>query len=414
MAGTITKRRFLTSGAALCLYTPAIHIARATQFEVNAVDYGLVSGVNTLAQAQANANAIISAFNVAPRVFLPDGKIVYIQDFVVPLAGKKLFGAAMLIPAGTITNPALVNVRGNSGFVLEDVTVSVPPTVGGTTGVFVNNATGTELRRVSATGQFGIVVQNSTDSLLDHCSVPDYGHRGYYIPGCIKIRVRDSECANVSAIGDHAFSAEGSNEVYISRCRATRSGAFGFSLDRVDYAEIDGCTSTDSVLEGVQLTATRWASVTGNRCVFPGVGGQASTDFGMSLNGSGGQCDVISITGNEIDFPHKSCLAIASDRTGEASRVVVTGNVFSGACAQGTDGDFLPYHPAVVLYGPNTTRCVVAGNTIRSLNGFMNVKVIEAAAGGSPNMNELGPNDASQPGVTDFVVLGPQSKGYSS
>src|SRR5262249_42591600 len=157
----------------------------STPFEANAADYGAVANVNTPAQAAANAHAILAAFAAAPRVYLPDGQIFYTQDFAVPTNAKKLFGAATLIPAGTISESGLVNIANTQGFVFEDATIAVPLSMTTLSAVVVGSGSvGTELRRLTLSGEFGVLGGGgASDTLIDHCNVNAYSNRGYYFVG---------------------------------------------------------------------------------------------------------------------------------------------------------------------------------------------------------------------------------------
>src|SRR5262249_17051215 len=132
-----------------------------TAFEVNAGDNGLVA--NNPAAAANNAQVIANCFNLAPRVYLPDGQTYYTQDFAVPTSAKKLFGAAKLIPAGTISQAALVNISGTVGFVSEDTSILVPTSMTSLAAVGISGgAIGTELRRLMLSGEFGVLGGQAT------------------------------------------------------------------------------------------------------------------------------------------------------------------------------------------------------------------------------------------------------------
>src|SRR5262249_29836764 len=151
------------------------------------------------------------------------------------------------------------------------------------------------------------------------------------------------------------------------------------SIASVQHFGVDNCTSTDSAVEGLNVEDSMWGQVANCRFVFPGTGGYASMDFGMSLFAYQSQCAGIAVVGNVIDSPAKACLGLASaGASAPLTRIRVLGNVFTSPSSQAPSVDFAPETPAVVIYGGGAHDIEVSENEIKDLAGHMTVKVMES------------------------------------
>ena len=335
--------------------------------------------------------AFVAALAASDTVWMDAG--TFAISGVSLASGQKFLGSGdktKLVPSASFVAGAnLVYIgAGSEGVEVGGLSADIPQTLTGSCAVYASFAARVHIHDILSydSGFCAVRLDRCDKSLIERVRVLAAHTYGIQCINGNNNRITDCQTQGVGV--SHHIQLQGENRSKIDNCFAdsvTGSG-FGMNLYLCQHCAIKDCSTVDCKYEGINITDSSFCLVADNNCDWTG---NQSTDFGISLNGHAGYCNLNIIRGNTINRSGKSGIAIYGTLTNSLGNLV-EGNMIYAAGQLG-----LPNDGAILIACQNgsTSSTTVIGNLCYGDGTKTRYGVLESTGYG-PNVsnNRLGPN----------------------
>jgi hypothetical protein len=248
--------------------------------------------------------------------------------------------------------------------------------------------------KVISVGTHGILMDGCTQSLIEDCEVLEAGLIGILLnsSSATSTANRVVRCRSLNSYGSHGIQLAGGAYNVAEDCYSFGARHFGLSLYQESYSRAVNCTSRRSYAEGFNHDSCYRSTFINCTADWDGVGGYASTDFGMSINGDTVDTSYNSIIGCKVKGCAKSGIAIAGATNAQfnliAENTITNVNSLAEANKAG-----------ILIYGGGAVNNHVVGNQI---NGDANMHY--GVRDESTGRNVFGQNNIMNPATGNYSL----------
>lgn len=341
---------------------------------VSVLDYGAVGDGVT-----SDTAAFDLALAAADKVFVPPTAAGYCLDDLSIPSGKTLYGERTLLKPHTIGASYVLAFAGGatdaaiSGFVIQAPKATYPAKIVIVGGSAVRcRVTDCEI----VGGAYGILFVSSTDCTAERNTVSGFVESGIsFGTASTRSRVLGNK-VNGSGSAQNSIEVIGGTRCTVDSNDITEAGVFGLFVSGSENCVVSNNQTYNTIREGINLNASVNCQIIDNNVSFP-VGG-FSTDFGISVWGTGAVSRNNLISGNTVTNSYLSGIGVAGDVLTVSDTLVVGNSIIN--CGRSNLADTA----GVVVYGTGSLRSVVLDNNVYDDAGVLKYGVFDDPVVGAP------------------------------
>jgi len=249
---------------------------------------------------------LAAALLVGVRLFLDAGSYTTSNVAFPSNADLLMDRSAVIAPTGGFITGNIFTATGKDNIRIEGGQFNAPyATYTGIAYIRPTNCSRVTIKNVKviSVGTHGIIFDGCTDSLAVNCEVLEAGTGGFLMNAASAASKRNKfvRCRSLNSLTYHGMVASDGSGNTFEDCYSFGAYAFGFNLTNETRSAITNCRSLNSRVEGINLSVSNWCSVTGCDVMWDGVGGYASVDMGISINGDPTIATFNLIAGNTVN-----------------------------------------------------------------------------------------------------------------